>query len=125
MKISFLLLLFIISCQEKKVTCEEQREKAKKDFKNNSFTYFEHISRSNSLDTHLEFEKLLNENNIKVVFDTISPMGCIADSGKDPNNEFCYQEMMNNNLYAKYGNKFFDSLKLKAQYIHLQKFQHK
>lgn len=127
MKFNFLLIvfIFIFSCQEKKLTCQTQREKAKTDFENNNYTYFEYVKLSNSMDIHQEFEQLLKEKNIKVIFDTISPVGCIPDLDQDPNNKFCYQEMMNNNLYAKFGNKLFDSLKIKAKYIHLQKLKNK
>ncbi|MEI7487735.1 MAG: hypothetical protein WCJ72_10055 [Chryseobacterium sp.] len=126
MKLSFALILclLIFSCQEKRISCEEQREKAKTDFKNNKFIYFEHVQRNDSIDVRQEFKQLLNENNIEVVFGTFSPAGCIPRNETDHNNEFCYQEMMMNNLYAKFGNTFFDSLKTKAQNIHSKKLKH-
>jgi len=125
MKFSFFIVFFLVifSCQEKKITCEEQREKAKTDFKNNKFTYFEQLKLTDSINIRQEFKKLLNENNINVIFDTFSPSGCITNNDKDPNNEFCYQEMMMNNLYAKFGNTFFDKVKQKAYNIHFKKIK--
>ncbi|MCS3532199.1 hypothetical protein [Chryseobacterium sp. JUb7] len=121
MKFCFLLSVFLLicSCQKKKLTCEELREKAKNDFKNNKLTYFEHIKLSDSIDIRKEFRQLLNKNNIKVVFDTISPPGCIpADKSSKP--EICYQEMMNNNLHAQFGHHFFDSIRIEAKNEHLK-----
>jgi len=119
MRFSFLcaLILIFYSCHEKKVSCEEFREKAKKDFKSNKLTYFEPIRLTDSLDIRKEFKQLLNKNNIKVVFDTISPQGCIP---VDREPEICYQEMMNNNLYAKFGHHFFDSLRVEARNEHIK-----
>jgi len=119
MRFSFVFILFLIfySCHEKKVSCEELREKAKNDFKSNKLIYFEPIRLTDSLDIRKEFKQLLNKNNIKVVFNTISPQGCIP---VDREPEICYQEMMNNNLYAKFGHHFFDSLRVEARNEHIK-----
>lgn len=121
MKNSFLLIviLSILSCNDKKIkniTCESQREEAKNDFDNNRFTYFEHIELFNDNINRANFTKFLEEHNIKVIFDTLEPVGCIPESETDPQHNDCYKEMMNNNLHAKFGNPFFDSLRLKSNY---------
>ncbi|WP_449397724.1 hypothetical protein [Chryseobacterium wanjuense] len=119
MKFSFYLLLSLlaISCsknQDIKLTCEQQKEKAKIDFKYNNFTYFEEVERSDGIDYYPEFEQLLSKNNIKIVFDTIVPTGCIPETNKDPNHKICYKRTMNNDLEIKFGETFFDSLRIKA-----------
>ncbi|MCU7616981.1 hypothetical protein NZ698_07210 [Chryseobacterium sp. PBS4-4] len=115
-----ILVLFIFSCNDKKqgnITCESQRKKAKRDLKNNQFTYFEHIDLLDNNDNNdlKNFAILMKENNIKVVFDTLRFASCLPNSETDPNNLECYKEMMNNNLHAKFGHQFFDSLRLKSK----------
>lgn len=115
MKLVFFFALFTltISCNKKQevhLSCEQQHKKAKNDFNNNKFIYFDYLQ-SNDFDRKL-YSRLLQENNITL--DTLIPEGCIPLSTTDLNNEHCYIQMMNNNLNAKFGHRFFDSLRLKA-----------
>ncbi len=120
----YIIISFIaLSCSKKqdaKLTCEQQRERAKTDFKNNTFIYFEYVKPSDSISYYKEFALLLKKKNIKIVFDTIVPVGCIPEINKDPNHQICYQETMNNSLHLKFGKESFDSLRIKAENIHLQ-----
>ena len=128
MKFSYIIFLLIaISCgksQDIKLTCQQQNERAETDFKNNNFTYFEYVKLTDSIKFYREFEQLLNKNNIKIVFDTLKPTGCIPQT-KDPNHQICYQETMNNNLHFKFGKELFDSLRIQAKSIHSQNAKHK
>lgn len=109
----FALFALTISCNKKQevyLSCEQQHKKAKNDFNNNKFIYFDYLQ-SNDFDRKF-YSRLLQENNITL--DTLIPEGCIPLSSTDLNNEHCYIQMMNNNLNAKFGHRFFDSLRLKA-----------
>lgn len=110
----FFALILIISCSKKQNTylsCEQQREKAKNDFKNNKLIYFDYLQSEKDFDRQL-YGDLLEENNI--ILDTLIPEGCIPLSQTDLNHEYCYKIMMNNNLNSKFGNQFFDSLRSEA-----------
>jgi len=116
MKLVFFFALFAltISCNKKQevyLSCEQQHKKAKNDFNNNKFIYFDYLQSNNYFDRKL-YSRLLQENNITL--DTLIPERCIPLSTTDLNNEHCYIQMMNNNLNAKFGHRFFDSLRLKA-----------
>lgn len=108
------LFVLFISCNKKQdvfLSCEQQHKKAKNDFNNNKFIYFDYLLTDNQLDREI-YSRLLKDYNI--ILDTLIPDGCIPTSEYDLNNENCYKTMMNNNLHAKFGHQFFDSLRLKS-----------
>lgn len=101
---------------EKMVTCESQREKAKIDFNRKKYIYFETVTLNGQAGNRKNFAQALRENNIEVIFDTVISGSCIPYSETDPEYKHCYKEMMNNNLYAQFGHRFFDSLRIQAKY---------
>lgn len=108
MKLAFFFALFAltISCNKKQevyLSCEQQHKKAKNDFNNNKFIYFDYLQ-SNDFDRKL-YSRLLQENNITL--DTLVPEGCIPLSTTDLNNEHCYIQMMNNNFKCQIWPSFF------------------
>lgn len=107
----FLLMVCCNKKQDTYLSCEQQREKAKNDFKNNKLIYFDYLQSEKDFDRQL-YADLLKENNI--ILDTLIPEGCIPLSQTDLNHEYCYKIMMNNNLSSKFGNHFFDSLRSEA-----------
>lgn len=114
MKQGFFIIISIllVACDKSSsLSCEQQHQKAKNDFKNNKFIYFDYLQSDKSFDRK-QYSRLLKENNITL--DTLIPEGCLPLSDTDLNNEHCYERMMNSNLNAKFGNQFFDSLRLKS-----------
>lgn len=113
MKQGFFIIISIllVACDKSSsLSCKQQHEKAKNDFKNNKFIYFDYLQSDKSFDRK-EYSRLLKENQITL--DTLFPEGCIPSSQTEIN-ENCYKNMMNSNLNAKFGNQFFDSLRLKS-----------
>ncbi len=79
MKLVFFFALFALTIsgnkkQEVYLSCEQQHKKAKNDFNNNKFIYFDYLQSNNDFDRKL-YSRLLQENNI--ILDTLIPEGCI------------------------------------------------
>lgn len=111
----FAVCVIIVSCNKKQdvyISCEQQRDNAQKDFQNRKYIYFESIHRTDKPYDQQAFRNLLKQKNIKVVFDTVSPEGCIPQY--DAKNEKCYRQTMNYMMDAKFDNRFFDSLRVKS-----------
>ena len=107
----FIILILAVACNKTgSLSCEQQYEKAKNDFNNSKFVYYDYLQ-SDKIFDRKEYSRILKENHITL--DTLYSQGCIPFS-QTQINEDCYKRMMNNNLHAKFGQQFFDSLRLKS-----------
>ncbi|MBW8361276.1 MAG: hypothetical protein K0M56_03710 [Kaistella sp.] len=116
--IIFLLSILIICCEkqhEKFPDCQKSYKIAKEDFQKNKFIYYEYQYLTQDTTYNKSFEKLLKENDIAVQFETKYPVGCVVIKDAEEESKKCYQVMMNNQLEAKFGSKFFDSIRLKSK----------
>jgi len=114
--------LSILSCSEKKEAipnCQDAEKLAKSDFEKGKYIYYVYQDLTDDKSFNKEFSEILKSKNITVIYKTKYPPSCIIEAEENlEKSKKCYQRLMNLEMEAKFGNPFFDSIRIEAKKTH-------
>lgn len=115
-----MLSKYIVLLRKKAIpNCQDAEKLAKSDFEKGKYIYYVYQDLTDDKSFNKEFSEILKSKNITVIYKTKYPPSCIIEAEENlEKSKKCYQRLMNLEMEAKFGNPFFDSIRIEAKKTH-------